>query len=580
MPMSAFTWSGPVAARDVLNLGPLALIQPLLDQLDVEAIIDRHLPPDPQQEFSHGQVLRLLLMARLSQPTALVNVGQWAAKTGADILSNIPVDKINDDRLARSLDAFFDQRHSILGSVTAKALQVTGLSLERMHFDPTHLPLSGAYSTSRPRPTPAPGQALQGDARLAPAHIAHGYATTDTQLIQAGQLAIVDDLGAVPVFLHCVDGNHNNHTAIHQTLDLAFDHLDWPENVLLISDRGTCSIDHIARLHRDDHQVVCAANWKDYRGLYDAHADTLCWEKASFLSVEQRRRRRTHSKLPHEHYEIAVLRHTLVDPDSREEIPARLIFAYSSADERECRQRRSDNIAKITAGLERLQAKVLRGHPQCTATSITRQITELLGKREAASYFTYRLVPLSAEEQAALPPPGRGCCRATQRLEFHFDAAAAEASTRYDGLSVLVTTAAQRHSGDHLFRMYKQQNYVELLHHQWKTPLAVTPIFLKTPQRIEALVCLLQLALQAYQVLERRYRQSVVADESEPQQPMTSEQLLRIFQVYGLLSHHGPYGRVVHATRLSNRQRQVLDRLNFPTPMQTIDRLLMPEPTG
>jgi hypothetical protein len=474
MPMSAFTWSGPVAAQDVLNLGPLALIQPLLDQLDVEAIIDRHLPPDPQQEFSHGQVLRLLLMARLSQPTALVNVGQWAAKTGADILSNIPVDKINDDRLARSLDAFFDQRHSILGSVTAKALQVTGLSLERMHFDPTHLPLSGAYSTSRPRPTPAPGQALQGDARLAPAHIAHGYATTDTQLIQAGQLAIVDDLGAVPVFLHCVDGNHNNHTAIHQTLDLAFDHLDWPENVLLISDRGTCSIDHIARLHR----------------------------------------------------------------------------------------------------------KVLRGHPQCTATSITRQITELLGKREAASYFTYRLVPLSAEEQAALPPPGRGCCRATQRLEFHFDAAAAEASTRYDGLSVLVTTAAQRHSGDHLFRMYKQQNYVELLHHQWKTPLAVTPIFLKTPQRIEALVCLLQLALQAYQVLERRYRQSVVADESEPQQPMTSEQLLRIFQVYGLLSHHGPYGRVVHATRLSNRQRQVLDRLNFPTPMQTIDRLLMPEPTG
>jgi hypothetical protein len=30
----------------------LALIQPLLDQLDIAGIIDRHLPPDPQLEYS------------------------------------------------------------------------------------------------------------------------------------------------------------------------------------------------------------------------------------------------------------------------------------------------------------------------------------------------------------------------------------------------------------------------------------------------------------------------------------------------------------------------------------------------
>ena len=87
--MAAFTWRGPAAApQSVLNFGPLALMQPLIDQLDIEAIIDRHLPPDPQLEFSHGEVLRLLLLARLCQPTALVNVAQWAEKTGADIVSN------------------------------------------------------------------------------------------------------------------------------------------------------------------------------------------------------------------------------------------------------------------------------------------------------------------------------------------------------------------------------------------------------------------------------------------------------------------------------------------------------------
>src|SRR5262249_2655173 len=58
------SWPNRAArGEEVVNLGPLALIQPLLDQLDIASIIDRHLPPDPQLEFSHGQVLSLLLAA-------------------------------------------------------------------------------------------------------------------------------------------------------------------------------------------------------------------------------------------------------------------------------------------------------------------------------------------------------------------------------------------------------------------------------------------------------------------------------------------------------------------------------------
>ena len=52
-------WHGAARAEEVVNLGPLALIQPLLDQLDIAGIIDRHLPPDPQLEFSHGRSLRI-----------------------------------------------------------------------------------------------------------------------------------------------------------------------------------------------------------------------------------------------------------------------------------------------------------------------------------------------------------------------------------------------------------------------------------------------------------------------------------------------------------------------------------------
>ena len=323
---------------------------------------------------------------------------------------------------------------------------------------------------------------------------------------------------------------------------------------------------------------MCAAQWQDYRAIYDAHDDRLNWQQASFLSIEQQRRRLTYSPLPREHYEIAVLRHTLTDPTDQSDIPVRLIFVYSTADERECGQHRRQNIAKIQAGLEQLQAKIQRGHAQCTTASILKQIGRLLGKRAAARYFSWRLVPLTSAEQAALPPPPRGHRRPTQRLEFHFDPAAAQAAERHDALSVLVAMTSIEHSADRLFYMYKEQNYVELLHHQWKTPLAVSPVFLKSPRRVEALVCLLQLALQAYQVLERLYRQSVPAEALPHEQRMTTEQLLRAFQVYGLLVRDTVCGRVIHPTRLSNRQRQILEHLHFPTPAQTLERLLLPEP--
>lgn len=576
--MAAFTWRGPVAHQDVVNVGPLALIEPLLEQLDIEAIIDRHLPANPQQEFTHGQILRVLLAARLCHPTALVNVAAWAERSGADLLANIPADKLNDDRLGRALDAFFDQRHSILGSLTAQALQVTGLTLDRLHFDPTDLILYGAYDGSKPRPEWPPTQPFAGNQSLEPAHIGHSYAT-DRKALQLGQLALVDDAGALPVLAHCLDGNQNGHPAIRETFLLAQQHLALPKDLLLISDRGTCSVEHLARLHRAGYQALCPGQWQDYRALYDAQAESLTWQQASFLSLEQQRRRQG-STLPQEHYELAVLRHEWIDPTNQQPIPARLIFVYSTADEQACRQRRQQNIAAIQAGLEALQAKLLRGHPQCTPSSITRQVIQLLGKKAAARYFPWEIVPLTQAEQDALPPPKAGHRRANHRLLFRFDPTAAQADERYDGLAVLVTTASIEQSADLLFGFYKQQNYVELLHHQWKTPLAVSPVFLKSPRRVEALVCLLQVALQAYQVLERRYRQSVDAEAATSEQRLTSERLLRCFAVYGLVVERSALGRVVHATRLSSRQRQVLEQLGFPTPAELLRRRLAPVPSG
>lgn len=564
------SWSGSALHRAACNLGPLAVVAPLLEQMDVAAIIDRHLPPDPQLEFSHGQVLRLLLGARLSAPLALVNVAGWAEESGAEYLWGIPADKLNDDRLGRSLDAFFTQRHSILASVAAHVIHTYRLPMNRLHYDTTHLLLCGSYDGSTPIPDGLPLPPTTRSAEFPPAHIAHGYAASNAKMIHVGLCSVVDDLGAVPIYGHTLSGNHNGKTGIAQQFELLQNYLR-PDALLMISDRGTYSAGHVARLHRAGHAALCSVPWSDFKSLFHEHRERLYWNNASYLSVEQKRRRACNSSLPKERYELAVLRHSLTDPDTDEAIPCRVLFAFSSADQKICQAERERASAKIRAGLEQIAQSVARGHSAWhDPTLIHRRAVKLLGERGAARYFRWELVPLNAQEQAALPPPGPGCRRPTHRFVFQFDEAAAQADAADDGYSALLTTAPLTRSADTLFTEFKQQCYVEQGHHQWKTPLAVRPFFLKSPERVEALVYLLKIALTTYHLVQRLYRQAVADDAPVAEKRMTTESILRAFRVCPLVKEATPLGCVVHPVQLTQRQRRILDLLKFPTPAQTI----------
>lgn len=571
-------WYDTQLSAEGRNFGALALIWPLLERMQVVSIINRHLPTDPQAEFDHGTVLSLLVAARLYSPVALVNVAQWAADSGADILWNMPLEKINDDRLGRSLDALFSQRHSILASLALHVAKEFKLSLRDVHYDPTHIVLHGAYEGSQSRgDLPTTQGQVRSDDQLPPAHITHGRpvsdAPNDVQLIHAGLCTVVDPFGPLPLFGHTVDGNQNGHTAVAEQLALLHKHLQPPE-LTLFSDRGTFSVGHLLRLHAEGFHAVAAAPWQEFRALFEQHRDQLKWHKASYLSQEQQRRRTQHSMLPQEHYQLAVLKHELADSDSEQTIGCRVIFVFSTADQKVARKNRDKAIAKLRTGLEKIQQSVAAGRRNTEPTAIARRVAKLFGERQAASYFHYEMLPLSPDEQKQLPAPQRGCRRPTHRFTFRYDEQAAEQDAREDGYSALVTTAPRTRSADELFSKYKEQNFSEQANHVFKTPLAVHPVFLKSPQRVEALVFVLLMTLMLYYVLQRLYRQTVPVDASIQEQRMTTQTILRAFANYTVLVQKTRLGRLVQPTRLTTHQREILQQLGFETPAQILSRRL------
>jgi len=572
----AITWYGNQSTADSCNFGALAVIWPLLQQMQVASIINAHLPADPQAEYDHGSVLTLLMAARLYSPVALVNVPDWAGESGADILWDIPVEKLNDDRLGRSLDAFFTQRHSILASVALHVSHEFGIPLSELHYDPTHVVLHGAYETSESRSDLCAGDQVLSDDSLPPAHITQGRPMSDApkgvQLIHAGLCTLVDEFGPLPIFGHTVGGNQNGHTAVAEQLALIKKHLK-PPALTMISDRGTFSAGHLLRLHESGYHAIAAAPWDDFRALFDQHRAKLKWKQASYLSIEQQRRR-TQGNLPQEHYELAVVRHELIERQSGKKIPCRAIFVFSTADQKIVRKNREKSIQKLREGLEKIACSVADGRRNTDPTSIARRVSKLFGKRQAASYFRYEMVPLNKAEQDKLPPPQRGCRRPVYRFQFIYDERAAECDATYDGYAVLITTAAPAQSADVLFTKYKQQCYSELANHELKTPLAVHPVFLKSPRRVEALVFLLMLTLTLYFLIQRIYRKNMPDDAPTKERRTTTETILRAFNSYALILHHTRLGREVQPTRLTTRQRQILAQLGFYTPAQMLSQQL------
>ena len=56
------------------TIGPLVLTTPVLRQLELAEIIDRHCPVAEQADMGHGVVTEMVVQCRLTEPLALYDI--------------------------------------------------------------------------------------------------------------------------------------------------------------------------------------------------------------------------------------------------------------------------------------------------------------------------------------------------------------------------------------------------------------------------------------------------------------------------------------------------------------------------
>jgi transposase len=457
------------------QLGSLPVVAEYCRRLDLAGIIDRACPIRDLAILSHGQVIEALVANRLSSPAPMVHVADWARTWAVDEAFGIESSALNDDRIARALDAIAPELDRIVGSVGAQAIAAFGLDVSRLHWDMTSISLYGAYEQADPEYS-APRFGHPKDRR------------PDLKQIQTG-LAVCAD-GAVPVFHRAYDGGAGEVAQVAAAMRACQD-LAGPRRFLLVGDSKLVSYSNLCDMVEAGVEFIAPASKSYVSAAELAGLDLGAATEVDYVAA------RDENKPVSERGRWRVFEDTTTITGRRKRDPKlvlRRVFVHSSTRAAAAATARARKLDRARDDLGRL-GRGLGSRHYPDAAAVTARITTIARERRVSAYLR--------TDTGTDPATGKP----TFSWSFDEDALAAEAAT--DGWYALLTNLGADVSAAEVLRRYKGQEAVERRYGAFKGPLAVAPMFLHDNRRIAALVTVICLALLVFCLIERAARLAI-----------------------------------------------------------------------
>ncbi|MGB8386107.1 MAG: DUF4277 domain-containing protein [Dermatophilaceae bacterium] len=221
---------GPASTE--LVLGALPVVAEFCRRLDLVGIIDRAAPVREIAHATHGQIIEALVANRLTSPAPMIHVAAWARQFAVEHALGLGRGVLNDDRIARALDALAPVLEQVTGSLGAAAIGAYGVDVSQLHWDMTSVILYGDYPVCD-ADFPQPRFGHPKDRRA------------DLKQIQAGIATAAD--GAVPLFWAPYGGGAGEVSQVVGAME-ALRRLAGPRRFLLIGDSKLLSYTNIAAM--------------------------------------------------------------------------------------------------------------------------------------------------------------------------------------------------------------------------------------------------------------------------------------------------------------------------------------------
>lgn len=219
----------------IKNLDHLGLVAAMIDELGIESSVDSEIPFNTQKKgLSHGMLVKAMVLNGLGYVNKQLYLTPLFFKdkpTQTLFGKEVSAEQINDDTLGRTLDSLYDYGVSDLyEKISHKAVSVLGLAPSTVHLDSTSFHLDGKYSQF---------QVYNDEKDPRPVKPVKGYSRDHhPDLNQVVLNLITEHQAGIPLMMRAADGNQIDTQAFSSLIDAHIESLKAMNNskLALIAD--------------------------------------------------------------------------------------------------------------------------------------------------------------------------------------------------------------------------------------------------------------------------------------------------------------------------------------------------------
>jgi transposase len=450
-------------------------------EYELSQLFDLLLPKKRYHEVSHAQCLLLFVCDCLTARTPLYRYTDLLANLDVEMIfgPGVRAEHFNEYTMGETLDAIarFGE-DKLFARVLGHIRQRIALDMTHLHADTTNFSVAGEYDNGGVEPTGL--------------HITFGHAKDKRQDLKRWALLMIVNAMGIPVAMRSLDGNSSDKKTIIEGMQALKGVLESEE------------LAAVASIFIADSAFYTKDNIASFSGAWISHAPEKLKEVQQYLSTEDV----LFSDSASEGYRVYGC------DSSYGGISQRWVLVYSEQmykrQEKTLHRNQKKQLKDATAQAYHLRAKQFKCEPDALAeaAAMAAKWPMLKALKPEVSSRT-----VNAPGKRGRPKAGEGVTVYSVSLVFEQDPLAFAEACKGLGKFMLATNDLTL-SDEEILQAYKEQGTVERGFRFLKNgQLRLTPVYLKSPSRIQALSFVMCFALMVYAIIENQLRSSLAKED-------------------------------------------------------------------
>ena len=516
----------PLEAIEIVNLDHLGIVAGVIDEMELVEEVNKKVGLRAKEAVSPGQVMKAMILnglGFLSAPLYLFENFFVGKATEHLIGEGVIAEQLNDDRIGRALDKYYEVgTTNLFTAIALKAAQKFQVEKESVHLDSSSISVEGEYKSKEEE-----NQEIEEEMKAI--KIVHGYSRDKRPDLKQFIIdMVVSGDGDVPLYLKIDDGNADDKSVFVERLKEF--KKQWTFEGICVADSALYTAENIGAM----------AGMK--------------WITRVPLSIKEAQNKIV--EIEEEEWEQSQIKGYRIATKSSEyaNIKQRWLVVESEARKKAALKKISEQVEKQLENAKASLRKLLKQEYACIADA------EIGIKMLSNSWKYHEIKEIKCTEKASKKSQSKTEKGNQEKTivyqvtgEIEPRESVIEAEKIKAGRFILATNILDKKevSNEKLLAEYKAQQSNERGFRFLKDPLFFTAsVFVKKPERVEAIAMIMGLCLLVYNLAQRKLRKQLeTAQEGVRNQvkKITNKPTMRwIFQMF----------QAVHLVRI-NGEKQV-----------------------